>query len=334
MVILLGIFAALILNEFAAAVVVPAYDPRQHVHFTDADGPGPMPPLAIANTVSRQVKNTGDYNVTVRINRHGLRDDRDIAKATAADYIVVGDSFMFGWGVEEDQRFSEQLEKRIGRPVYNLGITGNLDTYQDLLDYAERLGAKVRNVILCVTMETDIERYDLAKKPPVSRSPVPPPTEAPRPLSALAWTKAWLMQHSSLYFMTTAAIHQSRWLEAAAVAAGLIVPNLEGIHDGGFDAEAVRRSAERVVAYERYNLTVVLIPSRGLWHGKDRADHERTHAAFLAALRARHINVVDLKPAFEKGGAPLQYHFRNDGHWNPRGHALAAKVVAARLLHH
>lgn len=37
---------------------------------------------------------------------------------------ILGDSFAMGWGVNDNQTFSYLLEKKIKRPVYNLGVSG------------------------------------------------------------------------------------------------------------------------------------------------------------------------------------------------------------------
>jgi hypothetical protein len=78
---------------------------------------------------------------------------------------------------------------------------------------------------------------------------------------------------------------------------------------------------------------VLIIPSRALWTGSEdgRATARRVHAAFLDALSREGIHVIDLRPAFEAEGAPLSYHFANDGHWSPKGHARAADVLAQGL---
>jgi hypothetical protein len=55
--------------------------------------------LGPAGAERRLYKNSGDYDVRVRFNRHGLRDQRDIADARPDDVVFVGDSFTFGWGV-------------------------------------------------------------------------------------------------------------------------------------------------------------------------------------------------------------------------------------------
>ena len=43
--------------------------------------------------------------------------------------------------------------------------------------------------------------------------------------------------------------------------------------------------------------------------------------------------MIDLRHAFETedGAQPLQLHFEENPHWNARGHALAARVMADHL---
>ena len=52
---------------------------------------------------------------------------------------------------------------------------------------------------------------------------------------------------------------------------------------------------------------------------------------FERALRERGVIVIDPLPELEKGDNPLQYHFRNDGHWNPRGHRLIGEMLRNAL---
>jgi hypothetical protein len=315
-----GGVTALALAEASIGVVAPSYDPRGQIHFADIGG---VIPIVEPNSVTRQVKNTGDYDVTVRANRYGFRDSKDTATAGPGDYVLVGDSYGFGWGVEESDRMSDLLAKQLGARVFNIAVTGNFDTYQLLLDYAAREGAKIRKVIVCAAMESDIQLYG-----------VPPPAPAAAPAQQRFFElKSRLMRNSGLYFIATAAVHRVPALERMAIAAGLITPNLEGVPDEKFDPRIVESSAERLSTLaKRYETTVVLVPSRALWHGTHTDDARRTHDAFAARLRALGVDIVDLRPAFEEGGTPLQYHFHNDPHWNKAGNALAAKIVAAHLM--
>jgi hypothetical protein len=323
----IGSIFALALNEIAIGIVAPEFNPRQQIHFIDPDGAGPRPPVGTPNSVTRQIKNTGDYNVTVRINQFGFRDSKDVSTARADDYLMVGDSFTFGWGVEEGKRMNDKLEDLVGQRVFNIGITGDFDTYQAMLDFVAGLGARIKHVIVCVTMENDVRRYG-----PLVAPETAPQLHGSQPASMMGEVKTWLMKNSALYFAATAAVHRVPWLEAIAVRAGLIVPNLRGIHDNPFDAVAVALSAQALARMaQRYDTTIVLIPSRALWHGDKIKDAQRTHAALVAQLHANGINVVDLRSVFEQSGKPLDYHFRNDGHWTPRGHELAAETIATHL---
>ena len=307
---------ALGLAEGMTRLFLPAFDPSGRFEFRHRVG---SLSLGQPHTEQRQVKNTGDYDVAVSINRHGLRDAGDIAEATADDLVVVGDSVAWGWGVEAPDRFSNRLQSMTGRRVFNLATPTDLAGYEALLAYAESLGARIGRIVVAVSLETDLGSYDAA-------------AERAEDQTQTADWKQWLTERSAAYLLLTTMVHQVPGLKALAVQAGAIVPNLEGLARNSYDAEAIEASAAKLQALSRrYRLLVVLIPSRALWVGDNRAVEDRIHTALVAALAARGVAVLDLRPPFEAGGAPLGFHFANDGHWNARGHRLAAEAIARCL---
>src|SRR5258707_181049 len=116
-------------------MAAPAYDPSRQVTFALLpDGT----PIGTPGAQRRLVKNTGDYDVQVSFNSLGLRDSKSIAVSGVDSIFVVGDSFGFGWGVEEAQRFSNLLEDRLGRLVFNISTgVADFDGYDHLIRYAE-----------------------------------------------------------------------------------------------------------------------------------------------------------------------------------------------------
>lgn len=313
--ILLSAVLGIGLAEGATRLLLPGFDPSGQFDFSHHVGDLA---LGAPGTEARQAKNTGDFDVLVRINRHGLRDDNDIATATDSDIIVVGDSVAWGWGVTTDERFSDLVQGLTGRRTFNVSAPTDIDGYAALLAYARTLGAKIGQVVVAVSMETDLRDYGAT--PAVAGS------------GSGFDLKSWLARHSAAYVLLTTVVHRTPWLRDAAVRSGLVVPNLEGIARHEDDPALVAAAANRLQALARqYGLLVVLIPSRALWVGDNRAVEDRLHRAFVAALQSRDIDVLDLRPFFEAGGAPLGYHFTNDGHWSPRGHRLAADAISRRL---
>ncbi|UYN93864.1 MAG: hypothetical protein KIT25_17655 [Enhydrobacter sp.] len=304
------------LLEVLARVFFPGFDPSGRIAFTHAVGDRLV--LAPPNVDLRQRKNTGDYDVAVRINRHGLRDPRDIAEAAADDIVVVGDSFAWGWGVATGRRFSDLLEPLTGRRVFNLSAPADLDGYRDLLDHARALGARTGQIVLALCMENDLGDYDAPDEPSGH---------------GMRWDwRGWLEHHSAAYLLFAAVVHQTPPLRAVAVALGLVTPNLAGIPRHTFSRAVVESSAQRVAGLARdRRLLVVVIPSRALWVGANRDVEDQVHVAFVAALARAGLDVLDMRPLLESDGAPLSHHFVNDGHWNEAGHRLAAGAIAARL---
>ncbi len=320
---ILSLAATLAAMEFSVRMAMPAYDPTGHLRFERADGD--MPPLGVRNSVHRLIKNSGDYDVSVRFNRHGLRDSQDLSDAGLDDYFVVGDSFAFGWGVEENERFSERLRELTGRRVFNLGIPANVDGYERLLDYAARKGARVRNVILSVNMIDDLREYAPAAKDAAANN------GSDAGGTALNKIKLILLAHSSLYFLTTSMVNRVAWLRKILIRAGLIIPlgNVNAASPGELE---IKNTADRLAGLaRRFNIIFLIIPSRALWLGKNRAETDRVHRGLMRELSKRRLDVIDMRPVLEAGGDPMRYHFLNDGHWRAAGHQIAAEAIAAKI---
>jgi hypothetical protein len=319
----LSLVATLTALEFSVRMALPAYNPALHLRFERAHGD--MPPLGVRNSAHRLIKNSGDYDVTVRFNRYGLRDSRDVANAGPDDYIVVGDSFAFGWGVEENERFSERLRDLTGRRIFNLGISADIDGYERLLDYAARLGARVGNVILSVNMIDDVRNYGPAPK---RQAAIAGPDAGGNTLIKM---KLYLLARSSLYFLMTNMVNRVDWLRKILIRAGLIVP-LENVNSATPGTREIKSTADRLAALaRRFNITFLIIPSRALWLGNRAPETDRVHRNLMRALTKRNLDVIDMRPVMEAGGNPMGYHFLNDGHWRAAGHQLAAEAIVRKI---
>jgi hypothetical protein len=93
--------------------------------------------------------------LTVRSNRHGFRGGRELDESDVRPRVaILGDSQVFGEGVEESERFTEQLEAR--KPewrVDNLGMTG---FGPDLMLRAfEQVGRPLLPQVVVLVMYTD-----------------------------------------------------------------------------------------------------------------------------------------------------------------------------------
>ncbi|HEY0480650.1 MAG TPA: hypothetical protein VGD37_24205 [Kofleriaceae bacterium] len=91
----------------------------------------------------------------VRINRAGFRGDELPAPGTD-DVLVVGDSQVFGLGVEDNEAFAARLGEAIGRPVVNGGVpTYGPAEYRAVI--AEQLASRhPKTVVLTLNLVNDL----------------------------------------------------------------------------------------------------------------------------------------------------------------------------------
>jgi hypothetical protein len=318
--VLLSGTAGLLILEYGIRWLVPAYDPSGHVRFVQLypDVPALGEPL----TTQRQIKNTGDYDVTVTFNRHGFRDVKDLTRGTVDDWYVVGDSYCFGWGVAEQERYSNILETILGRSVYNLCAPADFRGYAQILAYARRAGAPVKKLLVGVCLENDVHGF-------YDRQEAPLPGAAERNINDV---KRGLAQTSALYVLATTLIHQSTAFANWAERWGLPVTIQPAPAAFRYQAKVLEMSLGALSPLLHVpGVAVLVTPSRFLWVGSRTAEERHMHERFVQALKERGAQVVDPLSAMERSGDPLALHFPNDGHWNARGHRLVADVLARSL---
>jgi lysophospholipase L1-like esterase len=312
---------------------------------------------------------TRDFQVTVRTNGLGLRGAPASAGKPEGVFrvLVLGDSFAFGFGVEDDASFPAALARALPPPpgferveVLNAGVAGwSADQY--LLFLETRGFALAPDLVLLAVTENDPgdlawNRLELdARRLPVRAMPTRRMIDqsgrmrylegGPLALPALRIPgQEWLADHSLLY----------HWLRYR-LAKLWIARALRG--------EERRQRAEAGAPPEAPidSLSPDAI-QRGLWSGS--AFQIRYHRYLVDAIRARCAErgvrlatlLVNFRPgqavpesaaalavdcaedagcvtsaSLLEGRGESEVFFPEDGHWNARGHALVAEGLARWL---
>jgi hypothetical protein len=318
----------LLLLEFCIRWFFPYFTPARQVPFVPREnGIVTGPPL----TVMRSSTPKGDFDLLLHFNQYGFRDTKDLREATTNDWFALGDSFTFGWGVAEEERFSSALERLwitngIPQRVYNIAIPDNIIGYQRLLEFAESSGARVGHLIIGVCMENDLRDYrdghgawDAASQQVMDRTPRKERIRA-------------FLKKSALYNFLSFAVQRYEWGRSLAHRLGIGRSVDELTSKNEYSDVILQTSRDELLKITAGRDAVVLIiPSRRLWHGDNIETEKRVHDAFVKLLREAHVDLVDMRPVFEKATNPLDYYFKTDSHWNARGHEAAARELFATM---
>lgn len=287
---------------------------------------------------------------------------------TPTDVLVVGDSFVYGHGVEEADTLTAVLRREHGVGAYDMGRQGSC-LYQEYLLLRLYLDTfRPRQVVLMVFVNDfdDLEVYrtaaEIAERPEVSqydyRSAAqriwnegrhvrraawrwPLRSQAIRLLVA-AWRKAGLPRHLLTALPAAPALAETPASAAAAGAApqrpagvgrpaSYLVPVL---HVRRFEPllayyDAVLADLARRTAAVGAGLSVVFIDNPQL-HGywEDRAQR-RVDRRLRRLCRAHGIRYRTLRPVLLGCDACF---LPVDGHFSPEGHRRVADFLAAELL--
>lgn len=319
---MLAVFAA----ELVARMFFPSWAPRtgRVTRFWQHD-----PTLGWAHKPNEEGHfESFGFDTIIRINSHGFRGpERSFSRPDDKQRIIVlGDSFVWGFGVEEADIFTTQLERSLGdgTEVINLGVSG-YSTDQELLLYRD-IGRRYNADLVILTVATnDVAlnsrpvAYVVYEKPvfeldgetlQLTNQPVPVKNWFTRSIFSLA-SHSYVVNQLN---RTRESLHRER----------VLVPGGNRQRTRAFPSTNAERITLRLIAQLRDDVEadgaeflVVLVDN--IYAGKN----------FTNALAALDIRIVALDDVM--GDETGRIHLPDNMHWNAAGHALAAQAIEITL---
>jgi lysophospholipase L1-like esterase len=277
---------------------------------------------------------TQQFRTSVRINQAGLRD-REHTYARSNDVkriLVIGDSFAWGYGVEESDRFSQRLEAALNVEVINAGVSG-YSTDQELL-WLRNEGIKYDFDLVILQMAgNDIGDNDqqlvhtIYYKPQfvlqggqlvLKGTPVPQASNQAKSVYSLT-------QQSALAFFLV-----QRYFDLLSIYSSIKHP-VNGPKSAGSGASSTGEPFEltvtlidemRDIAASKHANFMIVATNRW-WN----APAGVTYKDLIGSLRTNGFSVLDVEamPGFD----PERMLIPDDGHWNAAGHGFVAQEIEA-----
>jgi lysophospholipase L1-like esterase len=342
----LGIVAAEGILRAAGVRPYPIWSPRD-LHVADPElGLMPAPSFACR-------EESAEYSVAIRTNSLGLRSPEPPADPGFVVF-VLGDSFAFGRGVEQEETAPARLQRILdaargsaGRPitVLNLGVE-SYGTWQSLRRF-DRIAPRIAPDLCVLLFFAGNDVLDNVRPALTVREGFVVREGEAVPMWRRLWL--WLKFHSASY----------RAIADALPATG--IPGRCSDHTSfGFDlfrraptaeVESGWRSTEEALSALRASteragcrLVVACIPTRfqvdpELWR-RDREecgfaeedfDLERVSARLSSACAALEVPCLDLLPAFRRAQGPLYFHGELEMHLDAEGQRVLAQTLAEFL---
>ncbi len=302
---------------------------------------------------------SNDFSFEIKTNRYGRRDkewnDQDIVNPD--NVVFIGDSFVMGYGVDDDYTLPTLIENLFqthyqNREVFNFGIGGSISTpeYLRLFEQSTELGINAELILVGIFLGNDFldkssaairSKKAYTKNNTNNSSRNNPSTNGIFDLNLLA--------NSELLLLTKETIKNSYLLTGLALRIGELFkievyrsPSAYIYRHEWSDGEKelfqsrlgyLQSLAERVRASDK-KLGVVLFPNKiqvesaNLLTGKY-YDAEKPNKLILAFCEKINMKCLDLLPdlagTFSEHGVPQYYPI--DRHLNEYGNQLAANKI-------
>lgn len=323
------------------------------------DRPAGEPGLVLAPG-SRARYQTPEFEFTVQANAHGLRDHPISAKQPGKPRVLVlGDSFVYGWGVELSESWVKLVEADLGVEVLNAGQPGGYPRhYAATLERAMPL-LQPDLIVVAVLQGDDLAQYvyDRSETPP---NPTPACAGACRLFPALTR----LVHAESLATDTFAAdarhyiakmdppsrarfdaldpdvrtAYLAGDLNPQAVYLGVAHPDYFA---RSYGSEALAGDLARLQAIAHAGgarLAVVSLPHRAYLGEREQAPLRRLGFDVPAAMQSEEHDAIikraagdvpflTVTEAYRALDSPEPLFYPLDGHWTPAGNRRFAELI-------
>lgn len=244
---------------------------------------------------------TSEFDVSIEINSRGFRGPEWGAKQPGRPRVLVlGDSYAFGWGVEQSESFTARLQALVPEwEILNAAVSG-YGTDQEYLLLLRLIPDVQPDLVLDVFCSND--RVESASK------------------SSYGRLKPYFVRTGSGLELRGVPIPEPSWLERSSFLYRAITKDLaerESLEQR-IDPEfgwAMVCDLYRKMAKDLGSVPLVIVSSE-----------ERL--AYLAA-EEKALHHVDLRPLFRSRKEKFTYPI--DGHWTAAAHAAIAKELSAAL---
>jgi lysophospholipase L1-like esterase len=274
-----------------------------------------------------------EFRTRVITNSSGYRSAREFERPANGTQRVMtfGDSFTFGYGVEYEQTYSAKIEEALNRvspagvEVFNFGTPAYgtmqeaivFDRFKHLKPDVVVIGLLARDTVVEEGGNDFVDNYNFYNR---KKTGATDSTAVHQYGSATRQIRKWLKQSSNLYRVFE--------LHLGSLLRTFYTP---GTGPTDLVADSRRITAQCLRNFDR-SLGELRIRGIILWipfpSSVTQSDH--SVARWLRSLELQNFVVVDVVSKFKS--SPMEYYFPLDGHWNAKGHALAADAVVEAIM--
>ena len=271
------------------------------------------------------------FDVAIRTNSFGFRGpELSLEKPMARQRVVVlGDSFTWGFGVQEDDTFIRQLDRALGSEIgfINLGVSG-YSTDQELLLY-QRHGRNYEPDVVALVVASNDFAMNVS------------------PVAYVIYGKPVFLRDRSRIALSNQPVPETPWYERLIVGTAMrshLLTRLNRIREQGRVESALARPGPETPVEHRQSFprteaeftTVRLIEELRLEVESDGAqflvvlvDDIYGGTQFRDHLAGEGIHVVFLDDYLESRDPGL--HLPDEMHWNEEGHGVVAEALEAPI---
>jgi hypothetical protein len=317
----------LFLLEISVRIFVPDLKPVQEIITPVSTDAERLLPFLRPHYGARLT--TSEYVMSMKHNSLGFRDSEHLKKRPEdiTRVVIIGDSFTYGWGVDQDQAYPALLEPLLDGAgdrqyeIFNMGIpdTGTVEARQ-IAQVAMTFDPQI--IVLAMLLEdrwavNGNDLVDNARKPQGEQA-----SAAGRQPSAgvLTSTHNFLARNSALYACIMMRAGHAMRRQAIGMRDNRNRRELDAAWEltTGLLAELNARARASNVTF-----AVVRCP---FYFDAQRDKPDRISARLTEVGEDLEIPVLDLLPGMQQLDTGSLYYQR-DGHWTPAGNEAAAAII-------